>query len=206
MRAYCTWIISNSWKLMNSTLVYHIQIVLFTSCSQYVPSHTIFNLFAYMHRAVQMGVYRFSFFSMCVQALHGMFPTPQNWMPKTCKSQFETSQKRDFNIWIFFSISNWTWFHFAWVFTQVQAISFWSFHCWTTCVSLKMCLFIQTCSWQLNPLSWIKGWSNLVLSITRLCTFLRCWVSNPISIIFYINYLFLILKNYSRKNVVRNQI
>jgi hypothetical protein len=106
-------------------LISNIQLFLFNSPSQYVASHTIFSLFAYMHRMVWMRVCKFSSFSMCMWALCKMLPTHQDWVSKTCKSWCETNYtKKGFCTLDFPCTSTWRWSHFAWAFTWVKQFPF----------------------------------------------------------------------------------
>jgi hypothetical protein len=105
MRAYCTWIISNSWKLMTSTLIYHIQVVLFNSWSQYVPSHTIFNLFACMIGWCKWGFIG-SHFPQCVcRHCMGCSQHPKIECPKLVKVNLKLITKGTFTFQIFFNIA-----------------------------------------------------------------------------------------------------
>lgn len=101
MRAYCTWIISNSWKLMTSTLIYHLQVVLFNSRSQHVPSHTIFNLFAYMHRC-KWGFIGFHFSQCACRHCVGCSQHPKIEWSKLAKVNLKLITKRTFTFQIFF--------------------------------------------------------------------------------------------------------
>lgn len=123
---------------------------------------------------------------MCVWALHGMFPMPQDWMLKTYKNWSEANQTK----WGFHTLdsifaSDSKWSHSRWAYVQMTRgdPTLWPpFHNFVIrshvhhlkCVpSSKLNLGVGLCSW-------VKGTPNLALYTIRPCTFFRCWGEQPL--------------------------
>ncbi len=132
---------------------------LLDSHSQYVPSHTIFNLFCiHVLGGVDESLQVLILFNVCVAIA---------WAPNVPTKCLRIA-KINFKLTIPKGAS-----------TQAWTMAFWSFHHLITCTSLEMCAFIFKCGLGNGVLvSQIEGWLGLTFLATRLCTFLRCWANN----------------------------
>lgn len=67
-------------------LIFHIWVVVLDSCSQYAPSHAIFNLFTYIHMSgANEGLQSLSFSCMCGHYL-GCSQCPTSKCPRPTKA------------------------------------------------------------------------------------------------------------------------